>query len=100
MHVFSEVKAVMELISGWFGDKLEYVAGAMVLVQATATYMAGIGAANTLVTAPLVFAAVGFVPLAVVGISDAGVRMLQWLLVSQPNVSLLPSRARGRRPRC
>ena len=64
-------KAVMELISGWFGDKLEYVAGAMVLVQATATYMAGIGAANTLVTAPLVFAAVGFVPLAVVGMSIA-----------------------------
>ena len=64
-------KAVMELIRGWFGDRLEYVAGAMVLVQAAATYMAGIGAANTLVTAPLVFAAVGFVPLAVVGMSIA-----------------------------
>lgn len=64
-------KAVMELIRGWFGEKLEYVAGAMVLVQAAATYMAGIGAANTLVTAPLVFAAVGFVPLAVVGMSIA-----------------------------
>lgn len=64
-------KAVMELIHGWFGDKLEYVAGAMVLVQAAAVYMAGIGAANTLVTAPLVFAAVGFVPLTVVGMSIA-----------------------------
>lgn len=64
-------KAVMELIRGWFGDRLEYVAGAMVLVQGAAVYMAGIGAANTLVTAPLVFAAVGFVPLAVVGMSIA-----------------------------
>lgn len=63
--------AVMELIRGWFGDRLEYVAGAMVLVQGAAVYMAGIGAANTLVTAPLVFAAVGFVPLAVVGMSIA-----------------------------
>ena len=64
-------KAVIELIRGWFGDRLEYVAGAMVLVQAAATYMAGIGAANTLVTAPLAFAAVGFVPLAIVGMSIA-----------------------------
>jgi hypothetical protein len=64
-------KAVMELIRGWFGDRLEYVAGAMVLVQAAAVYMAGTGAANTLVTAPLVFAAVGFVPLVIVGMSIA-----------------------------
>lgn len=61
--------AIMELITRWFGARTEFVAAAMVLVQATATYMAGIGAANTLVTAPLVFAAVGFVPLAVVGMS-------------------------------
>jgi len=64
-------KAVMDLIRGWFGDKLEYVAGAMVLVQAAAVYMAGIGAANTLVTAPLVFAAVGYVPLTIAGMSIA-----------------------------
>lgn len=64
-------KAVMELIGGWFGEKLEYVAGAMVFVQAAAVYMAGIGAANTLVTAPLVFAAVGVVPLTIVGMSIA-----------------------------
>jgi hypothetical protein len=64
-------KAVMELIRGWFGERLEYVAGAMVLVQAAAVYMAGIGAANTLVTAPLAFAAVGFVPLVIVGMSIA-----------------------------
>ena len=64
-------KAVMELIRGWFGERLEYVAGAVVLVQAAAVYMAGIGAANTLVTAPLAFAAVGFVPLVIVGMSIA-----------------------------
>ena len=64
-------KAVMELIRGRFGDRLEYVAGATVLVQAAATYMAGIGAANTLVTAPLAFVAVGFVPLTIVGMSIA-----------------------------
>ncbi|MBM3531357.1 MAG: hypothetical protein FJX35_26620 [Alphaproteobacteria bacterium] len=61
--------AIMELMTKWFGAKTELIAGAMVLVQATATYMAGIGAANTLVTAPLVFAAVGYVPLAIVGMS-------------------------------
>lgn len=61
--------AIMELLTRWFGARTELIAAAMVLVQATATYMAGIGAANTLVTAPLVFAAVGFVPLAVVGMS-------------------------------
>jgi len=61
--------AIMELMTRWFGARTELIAAAMVLVQATATYMAGIGAANTLVTAPLVFAAVGFVPLAVVGMS-------------------------------
>jgi hypothetical protein len=61
--------AIMRLITKWFGDKTELVAASMVLVQAMATYMAGIGAANTLVTAPLMFAAVGFVPLAVVGMS-------------------------------
>ena len=61
--------AIMELMTQWFGSRTELIAAAMVLVQAAATYMAGIGAANTLVTAPLVFAAVGFVPLAVVGMS-------------------------------
>lgn len=61
--------AIMEVITKKFGSKTEYVVASMVIVQALATYMAGIGAANTLVTAPLVFSAVGFVPLAVVGMS-------------------------------
>ncbi len=64
-------KAVMELIRGWFGERLEYVAGAMVLVQGAAVYMAGSGAANTLVTAPLVFTVVGFVPQVIAGMSIA-----------------------------
>jgi len=61
--------AVMDLIKNKLGDRLELVAAAMVLVQGAASYMAGNGAANTLVTAPLVFAAVGFNPLVVVGMS-------------------------------
>lgn len=66
---FGCTNAIMELMTRWFGTRTELIAAAMVLVQATATYTAGIGAANTLVTAPLVFAAVGFVPLAIVGMS-------------------------------
>lgn len=61
--------AVMDLIKEKLGDRLEFVAAAMVLVQGAASYMAGNGAANTLVTAPLIFAAVGFIPLVVVGMS-------------------------------
>jgi len=61
--------AVMDLIKERLGDRLELVAAAMVLVQGAASYMAGNGAANTLVTAPLIFAAVGFIPLVVVGMS-------------------------------
>ncbi|HEX7128411.1 MAG TPA: hypothetical protein VF406_21890 [Thermodesulfobacteriota bacterium] len=62
-------RAILELIQRRFGDRLELVAGAMTLVQALATYVAGIGAANTLVTAPLVATVVGFVPQLVAGMS-------------------------------
>ena len=54
-------RAILELIQRRFGDRVELVAGAMTLVQALATYVAGIGAANTLVTAPLIAAVAGFV---------------------------------------
>jgi hypothetical protein len=63
------IRGMLEIIRGLFGDRLEYVGAGMVLVQALAAYAAGTGAANTLVTAPLVFAAVGFVPLLVAGMS-------------------------------
>lgn len=63
------ISSTLTLVNGLLRGKVQLVAGAMVLVQALAVYGAGHGAANTLVTAPLVFAAVGFNPLAVVGMS-------------------------------
>lgn len=62
-------RAILELIQRRFGNRVELVAGAMTLVQALATYVAGIGAANTLVTAPLIAAVAGFVPGLVAGLS-------------------------------
>jgi len=61
--------ALINMIKRVFKDKLEFVAAGMVLVQALATYAAGLGAANTLVIAPLVFLTVGFVPLVIAGMS-------------------------------
>jgi hypothetical protein len=62
-------RAMLELIQRGFGNRVEWVAAGMTLVQAVATYVAGIGAANTLVTAPLIYAVTGFVPLLVAGMS-------------------------------
>jgi hypothetical protein len=62
-------RGLLELIQRVFRDKLEWVAAGMTLVQGVATYVAGIGAANTLVTAPLIYAVVGFVPQLVAGMS-------------------------------
>jgi len=63
------ISSTLNIIKRLFQGKLQWVAAAMVLVQAFAVYGAGHGAANTLVTAPLVFAAVGFNPLTIVGMS-------------------------------
>ena len=57
-----------ELVQKAFRGRLEWVAAGMVLVQALAAYAAGTGAANTLVTAPLTYALVGFVPHLVAGL--------------------------------
>ncbi len=46
-------------------------AGFLVLIQAAATYMAGMGAGNTMVIAPLVAAAVGAVPEVIAGMAIA-----------------------------
>lgn len=64
-------RGLLDLIQRGFRDRLEWVAAGMTLVQGVATYVAGIGAANTLVTAPLIFAVVGFVPQLVAGMSIA-----------------------------
>jgi hypothetical protein len=62
-------RGMLELIQRLFRGRLELVAAGMTLVQALATYVAGIGAANTLVTAPLLFTVVGFQPQLVAGMS-------------------------------
>lgn len=62
-------RALLELIQRRFGDRLELVGAGMTFIQAIAAYVAGTGAANTLVTAPLIFGVVGFVPQLVAGMS-------------------------------
>ncbi|MEA4907641.1 MAG: hypothetical protein VB089_08475 [Anaerolineaceae bacterium] len=63
------ISSTLNIIKRIFQGRLQWIAAAMVLVQAFSVYGAGHGAANTLVTAPLVFAAVGFNPLTIVGMS-------------------------------
>jgi hypothetical protein len=63
------ISSTLNLITRFFKGRLQWIGASMVAVQALAVYGAGHGAANTLVTAPLVFAAVGFNPLTIVGMS-------------------------------
>ena len=56
------IKALVELLNRKLKGKLAWLAASIVLVQALATYMAGMGAGNTMVIAPLMFAAIGFIP--------------------------------------
>ncbi|PKK93539.1 MAG: hypothetical protein CVV61_04130 [Tenericutes bacterium HGW-Tenericutes-6] len=56
------IKAFIEALNRVLKGKLAYLAAAIVIVQGLATYMAGMGAGNTMVIAPLMAAAVGFVP--------------------------------------
>lgn len=56
------IEALVESLKRGLKGKLPLLATAIVLVQAGATYMAGMGAGNTMVIAPLMAAAVGFIP--------------------------------------
>jgi hypothetical protein len=56
------IKALIEGLKRLLKGNLSYLAAAIVLVQGLATYMAGLGAGNTMVIAPLMAAAVGFLP--------------------------------------
>ena len=56
------IEALVALFSKSLKSKIAVLAGFIVLIQGFATYMAGMGAGNTMVTAPLVAAAVGAVP--------------------------------------
>lgn len=64
-------KALIEVFNRLLKGKLEWLAAFIVIVQALATYMAGMGAGNTMVIAPLMFAAVGFIPEVVAGMAIA-----------------------------
>ena len=63
------VKAVVQLAENAFKGNIAIFAGILVLIQAAATYMAGMGAGNTMVIAPLVALAVGAVPEVIAGMA-------------------------------
>ena len=65
------VKAMVVLAHRSLAGKVSILVGIMVIIQALATYMAGLGAGNTMVTAPLVAAAVGSVPHVIAGMAIA-----------------------------
>lgn len=56
---FGAIDALLGLLRKASRGRIEIIAGGMVLIQGMATYAAGLGAANLLVTAPLVYAALG-----------------------------------------
>lgn len=65
------IKAAVTLARRSLGKQVGLLAAFMVLIQAAASYMAGMGAGNTMVTAPLVAAAVGAIPPVVAGMAIA-----------------------------
>lgn len=62
---------LLKLLRRLIGNRMPIVAGAVVLIQGLATYAAGLGAGNTMVTAPLALAAVGAVPEMIAGMAIA-----------------------------
>lgn len=65
------IKAMVEGLQRLLKGRTAWLAAGIVIVQALATYMAGMGAGNTMVIAPLMAAAVGFVPEVVAGMAIA-----------------------------
>ncbi|MDY3980195.1 hypothetical protein ACTQZK_10830 [Paraeggerthella sp. LCP19S3_G8] len=65
-------KSLVNLCEKLLKGKFAVLAAVLVVVQACATYMAGLSAGNTMVIAPLVFAAIGAVPEVVAGMAIAG----------------------------
>lgn len=55
-------KSLVDLCEKLLRGKFAFLAAALVLIQSFATYMAGMSAGNTMVIAPLVFAAIGAIP--------------------------------------
>lgn len=77
--IYSAVALVLAKLGGFeallglsrrvFGRKQYLIAAAIVLTQALATYAAGLGAGNTMVTRPLALAIVGAVPQLIAGMA-------------------------------
>lgn len=62
-------EALMRLSRKVVGDKEYVIAALIVLIQSLATYAAGLGAGNTMVTGPLAFAILGAHPAVIAGMS-------------------------------
>jgi hypothetical protein len=65
------IQAIVKMAQNKLKDKIAIFAGFLVLIQALATYMAGMGAGNTMVIAPLVASSVGVIPEVVAGMAIA-----------------------------
>jgi len=63
--------AALTLVRRSIGGNLPVMGAFIVLLQAAATYMSGIGGGSAMVIAPLAFAAVGAIPSVIVGMSIA-----------------------------
>ncbi|MBU5428097.1 hypothetical protein KQI41_17020 [Tissierella pigra] len=63
------IESLVELARRSLKGKIGILAGIIVLIQGFATYMAGMGAGNTMVTAPLAAAAVGAIPEVIVAMA-------------------------------
>lgn len=56
------IEALVEIANRGLKGKINILAGIIILIQGFATYMAGTGAGNTMVIAPIALAAVGVIP--------------------------------------
>lgn len=63
--------AALTLVRRNIGGRVEYVGAFIVILQAAATYMSGIGGGSAMVIAPLAFAAVGAIPAVIAGMAIA-----------------------------
>ena len=63
--------SALTLVRRNIGGRVEYVGAFIVILQAAATYMSGIGGGSAMVIAPLAFAAVGAIPAVIAGMSIA-----------------------------
>ncbi len=63
--------SALTLVRRSIGTRVEYVGAFIVILQAAATYMSGIGGGSAMVIAPLAYAAVGGIPAVIAGMSIA-----------------------------